>query len=111
MDLPDVWVKVFRFLIGTTLFEDHADLRAECAVVSVDIRKIWLTVEDPCIVASHEVYRTVAKTRVDRALMRRFMYSKARRARDKDLRLSGTSQCGSPSIRIFSGAPPHVQPR
>lgn len=79
--VPDLWAHIFSFLLGETLFEDHVDLGVACSVLSTDIRKSWLTVEDLCIRTTHAVYRRIANVRVDGNLLRKFMYAKARKFR------------------------------
>lgn len=82
--VPDLWVHIFSFLIGETLFVEHVDLGVACSVLSTETRKSWLTVEEPCISSTHALYRRIANVRVEESLVKRFMYSNARRYRKKE---------------------------
>ena len=84
--VPELWARIFSFLIGETLFVEHVDLGGACSFLSCETRKSWLSVEEPCIHTTHAVYRQIANVRVEERLLKRFMYSQARRFRKKEER-------------------------
>ena len=88
--VPELWERVFSFLLGDTLFVKHVDLGGACSFLSTETRKSWLSVEEPCVRTSHAVYRQIANVRVEEGLLKRFMYSQARRFLKKEERRLAT---------------------
>ena len=70
--VPELWERVFSFLLGDTLFVKHVDLGGAC------------------VRTSHAVYRQIANVRVEEGLLKRFMYSQARRFLKKEERRLAT---------------------